>query len=240
VVLTAIFYAVILAALACSGCIGPGLEPPTEQPIGAMGEGPGTVGVPNAPAAGANGQAGQAAGGSPPDMGAGGSFGAPVPTGGSTAGTAGMAAPSGGGGGTGTAGNAGAAGAAGEPSSEPTADAGATDCEVERLPALGLGQRIIAPWRDGGLLGNACEYELPESAPQYLPDHVNLQHTLDGQSTSVPRVSDVTACDPIQGGFYYDNPQDPAMIIACAASCTRFGQGGDVEIVLGCPTVTQP
>jgi hypothetical protein len=166
----------------------------------------------------------------------------PPPSGGPPMGSAGTAAGGSSGSGGGSAdpgsGSGGSGGATSEPPND--SDGGATNCEAERRPALGLGQRIIGPWLDGGLGGNACEYELPDGAAQYLPDHVNLQHTLDGQSTNVPRVADVTACDPTEGGFYYDNPQAPMLIIACTASCNRFNQGGEVDIVLGCPTATRP
>jgi len=241
-VLAAIFCAGLLTALAGVGCEGPGLEPPTggQAVVGMNGGAPGVT----PPGSGSAGQGSGPLAGAP-DMAAGGSGGATAqpPTGAAGfMGSAGTAA-----GGTSGAGgrsmdpgssSGGSGGAASEPPGDP--DGGTTNCEVERWPALGLGQRIIGPWLDGGLAGNACEYELPDGATQYLPGHVNLQHTLDGQSTNVARVADVTACDPTEGGFYYDNPQDPMLIIACAASCTRFGQGGDVEIVLGCPTATRP
>ncbi len=242
-VLAAIFCAGLLTALAGVGCEGPGLEPPTEgQAIGSSG----APGVLNPPVAG-GGAAGQGTGPFPgaPNMAAGGSGGgAAQPPSGGAIGSAGTSAggSSGSGGGNadpgGASGGGGSGGATSEPPNDP--DGGVTNCEAERWPALGLGQRIIGPWLDGGLGGNACEYELPDGAAPYLPDHVNLQHTLDGRSTSVPRVADVTACDPTEGGFYYDNPQAPMLIIACTATCTRFGQGGEVDIVLGCPTATRP
>jgi len=82
-----------------------------------------------------------------------------------------------------------------------------------------------------------CEYALPQSAAPYLPDQVNLQHTLNGQTTVFPRVDGAPSCSPLQGGFYYDDPQSPARIIACQQSCDRVKQGGEVEIILGCPSV---
>jgi hypothetical protein len=86
----------------------------------------------------------------------------------------------------------------------------------------------------------ACEYALPADATQYLPDRVNLQVTAGGTTTTVARVTDVQACDPTQGGWYYDDPQSPKRIIACPQTCSQVSKGGTVEIVFGCASKTQP
>jgi hypothetical protein len=83
----------------------------------------------------------------------------------------------------------------------------------------------------------ACEYALPQSAAPYVPDQINLQHTLNGQRTLIPRVDGELGCDAAQGGFYYDAPQNAARILTCPQSCERIKQGGEVEIILGCPSV---
>jgi hypothetical protein len=218
---------------------GPGLEPPNT--VGT----PGSAMNPGVPLAGA-GAFGNPIGGAAAGTGSG-----PIMMGPGTPGGAGMGAAAGGSGAAippadpgssaGGAGGAGAAGAAGGGSGSGglSSDPDAGTCEVERLPALGVDQRIIAP--DGGQrpIARACEYELPESATQYLPDHVNLEHTREGQRTSVPRVEGAASCDLLNGGFYYDDPQSPTRLIACPSTCARILQGGVIEIVLGCPTVTR-
>jgi hypothetical protein len=247
-VLTAFFMAAALLALP-SGCVfddgpkvGPGLEPPNTT-VGAPGRGQSMTPVlPAAGTSGAFGNPGGAPGMAPgpetPGAGSGGmgmaaaGTGAAPPPAGEPTGAAGLGVGTAGM--SGTAGAASGSGGAGGPNSDP--DAGT--CEAERVPALGVDQRIIAPPDGGGRpIANACEYTLPDSATPYLPDHVNLEHTREGQRRSVPRVAGPEDCDLLQGGFYYDDPQNPTRIIACPSTCARIVQGGVVEIVLGCPTV---
>lgn len=230
-----------MLAVLPAGCLfdegprtGPGLEPPNEtaSPGGSVG-----MGVTPPPPVGGSAAAPMPAGGMAGTAGFG-NVGGP----GASAGTgaAGMTPPpqtpgdpsssaGGGGGATGTAGSA-----AGDP------DGGATVCEEERVPALAVGQRIIAPVDAGLPDPDECVYVLPVTAAQYLPDRVNLEHTQEGQRQSVPRVDDADACDPVLGGFYYDSGLLQTRIVACPATCARIAQGGMVEIVLGCPTQTLP
>lgn len=90
----------------------------------------------------------------------------------------------------------------------------------------------------------ACEYQIPPPPMGEDFDYgkVNVVHTPDGmQPETIPYVGSVDQCDPVKGGWYYD--QDPLMggtptkIIVCPATCTSFGSGGSVELQLGCKTV---
>jgi hypothetical protein len=85
-----------------------------------------------------------------------------------------------------------------------------------------------------------CEYALPAEAVQYVPDRVNLELTQGGATTTIARVADAQACDPAQGGWYYDDPQAPRRIIACQQTCAQVSKGGNVEIVFGCTTGVGP
>lgn len=86
----------------------------------------------------------------------------------------------------------------------------------------------------------ACEYTLPAEAAPYLPDRVDLELTLGATTTTIARVADAQACDPTQGGWYYDDAQSPKRIIACQQTCSQVSNGGEVEIVFGCATRAQP
>lgn len=216
---------------------GPGLEPPvtvgnpgsgdfgTGSPSAVAGTGGGVMNPDGAPAPGpmmpaaGTGSSGSA-----------GMTGAPqTPPGTSSGGAAGGAAgvPAS------AAGTGGGGGAATEP------DGGASACETERWPALGLDRRIIAPPGDAAVSNlGPCEYALPESAAEYLPDRVNLEVTREGQRETIPRVSNAAACG-LTGGFYYDDALDPTRIVACPTTCIAITQSDAVEIVLGCPTVTE-
>jgi hypothetical protein len=84
-----------------------------------------------------------------------------------------------------------------------------------------------------------CEFKMPEgngSAVQL--DRVNLRYTdPTGQQQTIGAVANQGACDAAQGGWYYDNPATPTQLIACAKSCEQLNAGGEVKVVLGCPTV---
>lgn len=90
----------------------------------------------------------------------------------------------------------------------------------------------------------ACEYQIPPPPMGEDLDFgkVNVVHKPDGQMAEIiPYVGSVDKCDPIAGGWYYD--QDPMMggtptkIIVCPQTCADFGLGGTVELQLGCKTV---
>lgn len=82
-----------------------------------------------------------------------------------------------------------------------------------------------------------CDYALPAGAEQ-TPKLVNLEFNLDGATpTTVPGVGSEATCDPKQGGWYYDDPAAPKRLIACPATCQAFDDAGEVNVVLGCPTI---
>lgn len=88
----------------------------------------------------------------------------------------------------------------------------------------------------------SCEFEIPEPEEGELDyGRVNVQFTPEGGDPQlIPNVADEGACDPVTGGWYYDNPATPTMIVMCPASCTLLESGnGTMEIVLGCLTVVR-
>jgi hypothetical protein len=66
-----------------------------------------------------------------------------------------------------------------------------------------------------------------------------LQFTVGNNVRTVPGVKDAGACDPASGGWYYDNEDAPTRILACDQTCSDFKAAleGQVNVVLGCPTV---
>jgi hypothetical protein len=85
-----------------------------------------------------------------------------------------------------------------------------------------------------------CQYGLPAAATSYLPDRINLELTQGGTTTIVPHVASAQDCDPALGGWYFDDPQSPKRVVACDASCKRVAQGGDLDLVFGCASVSKP
>jgi hypothetical protein len=89
----------------------------------------------------------------------------------------------------------------------------------------------------------ACDYAIP--LPQGRPPNfsqVNFYFTPTGQpETIIYKVADQSQCDPVNGGWFYDNPTNPTQIRACPASCELLkGGGGAVRIEVGCDSIPPP
>jgi hypothetical protein len=83
-----------------------------------------------------------------------------------------------------------------------------------------------------------CDYALPKNTTD--PKKVNVDFTpSNGTTTRLVYVGDAASCDPVKGGWYYDNAQTPTRIIVCSQTCDSFKKDskGRVDIVLGCGTV---
>jgi hypothetical protein len=53
----------------------------------------------------------------------------------------------------------------------------------------------------------------------------------------IRRVESAAACGATTGGFYYDDPKNPARIILCPSSCEGVRKGrstAKVDVFLGC------
>jgi hypothetical protein len=83
-----------------------------------------------------------------------------------------------------------------------------------------------------------CDYALPKNTTD--PRKVNVDFTPNGGTTTrLVYVGDAASCDPVKGGWYYDNAQMPSRIIVCSQTCDTFRKdpNGRVDIVLGCDIV---
>jgi hypothetical protein len=87
----------------------------------------------------------------------------------------------------------------------------------------------------------SCEFKIPESDGTREVDlnKVNVDFTMGTTTTRVPRVTSLSACDPVRGGWYYDvdpSAGEPSRIIICPTSCQAFqaAQNASVQIELGC------
>ena len=83
-----------------------------------------------------------------------------------------------------------------------------------------------------------CDYALPKNTTD--PRKVNVDFTPQGgMTTRLIHVGATANCDPVKGGWYYDNPQMPSRIIVCSQTCDAFKKdpSGRVDIVLGCDIV---
>ena len=90
----------------------------------------------------------------------------------------------------------------------------------------------------------SCEFKVPAAAAGQTLDYyaVNVQFTSGaGQTVTIGNVHDKTACDPRQGGWYYDvDPAkgSPTDISICDTSCAqlRGDAAGRVDVLVGCQT----
>lgn len=87
----------------------------------------------------------------------------------------------------------------------------------------------------------ACSWKVPEP-PQgktFDPGLLNLQYLPDagGVAVDLVNVESQAACGA-QDAWYYDNPQAPAQVLACPATCSKLEQNvtGKLDLKLGCAT----
>lgn len=95
------------------------------------------------------------------------------------------------------------------------------------------------------VLGGAtlpCSYEIPPPprGETFDQDEVNVEFD-DGEGglLEIGRVDEAAMCDAVGDGWYYDNPDDPGMIVVCPQTCTKI-QGfetASIAISFGCATI---
>jgi len=90
----------------------------------------------------------------------------------------------------------------------------------------------------------ACQFQIPQpEAGQTLDyDRVNVYYTplTSTEKVAVKYVGDAASCDPVEGGWYYDDTTkvNPTKILLCPATCegVKLSEEG-VEVLLGCKTI---
>jgi hypothetical protein len=92
-----------------------------------------------------------------------------------------------------------------------------------------------------------CQWQIPEppEGEVFDPDHVNVEF-FDvgvGAAETIYYVENAAACDPVIGGWYYDDNDAPANIILCPVSCdgvSGAAEGSEVNLLFGCETQNIP
>jgi von Willebrand factor type A domain-containing protein len=83
----------------------------------------------------------------------------------------------------------------------------------------------------------ACEYQLPPPPEGMKLDANKVQFIYTPSSDlpeEIPRISSLAACaNTPNGGWYYDDPNQPSKIAVCPCTCARL-QAGRVDVRLGC------
>jgi uncharacterized protein YegL len=88
----------------------------------------------------------------------------------------------------------------------------------------------------------ACSFQIPKPAmgtPDYTKVNVELKTGSPAMTDTVPQVPSKDKCD-MDGGWYYDDPNNPTQIELCEASCGKIQvteNKATVDVVLGCETI---
>jgi hypothetical protein len=92
-----------------------------------------------------------------------------------------------------------------------------------------------------------CQWLIPDppEGETFDPDQVNVEFFDVGTNMSEPiyHVDNAAACDPMIGGWYYDDNDTPANVILCPVSCNAVsgaGEGSQVNLLFGCATENIP
>lgn len=84
-----------------------------------------------------------------------------------------------------------------------------------------------------------CEYPIPETEEEFDPLKVNVSYTPSGggQTQTILKVESEEACGA-GAGWYYDDPEEPTMIILCPTTCNDVENDPEASIsfAFGCPT----
>ncbi len=89
-----------------------------------------------------------------------------------------------------------------------------------------------------------CEIALPPPPDGSVlsPTRVNVQMRGVSGVSRVPGVADLAACDPVRGGWYYDDRAMPTRVFLCPATCDLAqtevrGEGNGLDVLFGCDTI---
>jgi hypothetical protein len=87
-----------------------------------------------------------------------------------------------------------------------------------------------------------CEWEIPEPPDdmEFVADEVNVMfYDQDSVEHLIPYVESPADCDLVEHGWYYDDPDDPTMIILCPQTCdwVQGQEDAEIQIAFGCETI---
>ena len=90
----------------------------------------------------------------------------------------------------------------------------------------------------------ACSFLIPvpeSGTPDFGKVNVALVDPNDpNNSGTIFQVPNEGACDPVEGGWYYDDPNNPTVILLCPATCDEVKLSDwDIQVLLGCTTVVR-
>ncbi|RLB65061.1 MAG: hypothetical protein DRI90_03025 [Deltaproteobacteria bacterium] len=89
----------------------------------------------------------------------------------------------------------------------------------------------------------ACHWDIPAppDGEQFVPNLVNVVLSIDGGAPqSLGQVSSAAECNTVNGGWYYDDPNNPTTISVCPDVCQQIqgANAAEVNIEFGCQTTS--
>jgi Mg-chelatase subunit ChlD len=85
-----------------------------------------------------------------------------------------------------------------------------------------------------------CELNIPESEAGATLDYARVNVVYQDESCAVSTLYNVSghaSCDPMEGGWYYDDPDAPSSVKLCDVSCDRVSApDGRLAFTVGCET----
>lgn len=97
---------------------------------------------------------------------------------------------------------------------------------------------VVAAMREVRRRALPCAFALPAGA-EADPSLVNLERVdPNGMATTIAGVSSVAACEAAGGGWYYDDPRSPKQIQSCPTTCVSLHGASEVNVIVGCPTIS--
>jgi hypothetical protein len=90
-----------------------------------------------------------------------------------------------------------------------------------------------------------CEFTVPQPGPgqTFNASEVNVYFypTSGTGGGIIYKVDNAGACDPVSGGWYFDDNANPTRVFLCDASCNSIkATPGRIELELHCPSVAPP
>lgn len=127
------------------------------------------------------------------------------------------------------------------------ATAGGTGPNAFYIGSQGGEQQLLQALKDIQEVAVACTFALPQSpdpTKELDPFAVDISYDAgDGSPPSeVPQVADAEACGA-EGGWYYDDPQDPSVIFLCESTCEMVNDvdkpNGKLALEAGCRLIAE-
>lgn len=87
-----------------------------------------------------------------------------------------------------------------------------------------------------------CEWAIPDAPDGQTFDKgkVNVEYTPGaGPQQDIYYVPSKADCDPVNGGWYYDDNNDPTKVMVCPSTCDEISSDldGRIDVLFGCETV---